>query len=84
MGRSLSQRVDYQDALFTPGSSPLRAFNLNWNYESSVRDEGGNGLGLLTLDSPNSVIMPRPFPEAMHRSLTVVGRVYLPKVFNCN
>lgn len=37
-----------------------------------------------TLHSPNSLMIPRPLPDSIHRFLTVPGRVYLPKVLSCN
>lgn len=66
----------------------LIALQRGCNYHEAFRTPGISLFNAFNrnwyLQSANSLIMPRPRPDSEQRFLTVVGRVYLPKVFNCN
>ena len=72
---TLTPIFPYQDAFWTPGSSPASAFIRNWYCPKlSLRNDKASK-NKRTRHSPNSQITPRPRPLTVHRFLTVVGRV---------
>ena len=72
---ALTPIFPYQDAFWTPGSSPASAFIRNWYCPKlSLRNDKASK-NKHTRHSPNSQITLRPRPLTGHRFLTVVGRV---------